>query len=295
MSPPLPNPWPPTAPQVAGHLSAHTPVARPHRRTFFLIALGGVLMVVLFGEPSVFTLLLPWVLLGGLLVYITRQRKLLRDVQVEVQRAGELTMLRHHHTALERAWRAVPRVQQWPQFHAQAAMLVGANLLALRCYESGIAAGDYLLGLIPPTHPVGQVVSLQRAAALLHEDRLTDADEALRKTAGQELNPLSDAMLAFARAYQQVKTHQVEALVERPEALPVKLRPLGFDAGHGYGLVAAAMRARGDEAGAMRWWKLATLLLPAPVIMNALPETRTLAALPPAQSLANALEKDRRG
>ncbi len=295
MNDPLPNPWPPTSRSVTGHLAAHAPVFKPHRRTLFVFGIFALLLVVVLSGPSALALLLPWVVIGGLLFYVMRQRSTLRAVQSQVQRAGELTMLRHHGKALAEAWRAVPSLRQWPQFHAQTAMLIGANLLALRCYDAGIAACDYLLKLMPPDHPAGQVLALQRASALLHEERLADADDAMRKAAQQELNPLTAAMLAYAQTYQQVKTHQADQLVGQPEALPQRVRALGYDAGYAYGLVAAAMHERDDHDQAQRWWKLATLLLPASAIMNALPETRVLAALAPAQTLAEAMENDRRG
>lgn len=289
--PPQHHTWP-TPQQVAEHLSATRPEAKPNRTLWLLIGATGLMVLALTAGPSPISILLPWVLLMALAGYVLYQRSAAGAAQRAVRRVGELTMLRHHDAGLRDAWKSLGELRKHPGLYVQAALLLSANLMATRRHEAALAAQDQLLETVPPDHPVARVVAMQRVMSLLHEERLADADAALRRSDPGNTAPLGRAMSAFARLYQSMRTNQFDQIVESPERLPQQLRPLGLDAGYGYGMVAAAMHAHGRHDEAARWWKLATLLLPASTIMNAIEETRPLAATPPARSLHEALRED---
>lgn len=283
--------WP-TSQQVMDHFLATKPQPRSNRTLIMIGVVTGLGVFAIMGGSSPLAVLLPWLLVFGLIGYVLQQRHAFAAAQKSVQRANELTMLRQHEAALRDAWRSLTQLRRYPAFYAQAALLMAANLIATRRFEAALTAHDHLLTAIPPDHPVGQVVSMQRVLALLHEDRLADAEDALRKAEASNLHTMGRAMSAIGRLYQQLRTNQLDAIVEAPEHQPDKLRPLGYDAAYGYGMIAAAMKQRGRDADAARWWKLATLLMPPATIMNAVHETRTLAATPPAQSLNAAMQRD---
>ncbi len=106
----------------------------------------------------------------------------------------------------------------------------------------------------------------------------------------------------LARLIQDVRTHHFADALETSDELIDELRPLGVEAGYGMALMAlcyhqhhrrqaehtdtdtdAASAGTGgapDTAGpsdaVARWWQRATLLLPAPVLVDRFPELKVL-------------------
>ncbi|MEM6554001.1 MAG: hypothetical protein AAF750_17940, partial [Planctomycetota bacterium] len=118
-------------------------------------------------------------------------------------------------------------------------------------------------------------------------DRLGDADEELRRVRGvvegfgevgggasqatalraEERERLA-AGYAYAGLVQDVVTHHFAEAVERGDGLVERLRPMGMEAGYGYGLMALCHWKVGDEAGARRWWTRAVLLVPGEALVG---------------------------
>ncbi len=133
---------------------------------------------------------------------------------------------------------------------------------------------------------------LQRALALLRSHRLVDADDRIRRLRGEVESVASQpggAMLAGAyrvlQLMQAVVTNHADDAIELCDDLEKMLRPLGVEAGLGYGLAARAYQVRGGREGsaseswqqAQYWWTNATMLLPAEELVNRLPELQETA------------------
>jgi len=284
---------PPSAEELQQHLTAHAPQPRRFGPWPIYLLLGLALALLLLSEPNALTVLLPWLLIGGLIFWAAWQRHLTANLQESLRRVHELTVLRRYDEAAAEAWALIPRVQRWPDHHLQATMLLTADLAALHAYEAAAAGQSYLLRFVPEGHPAGQILRLQRALALLHEDRLADADDELRQVEREKRSPLAEALHRVARMYQQLRTHRAAEVVADADQRPARLRPLAVEAGYAYGMMAAAFDRLDQSDEARRWWKLATLLLPDAAIAREAPETAGLAErYAPARSLAQCMRED---
>lgn len=284
----------PTSDQLLAHLHAHMPQAPRRWRPGVLLAIGVAVGVMLFAGPSLIAMLAPWLVVGGFLFWAQYKRREVSSLQNRLRRAREATLLRRPEEANDRAWHLIPDLVHFADFHVQAVMLMATNYMAVRAFEPAVAAQDYLIEHLPEQHPVGRVVRLQRLLGLLHEDRLSDADDQLRKLERTDLDPMGRAMLRAARMYQQIKTGHTEDAAEQIDAdsLMNDMRWAGTDGGVGYGLAAAALLAEGRADEAQTWWHRATLLLPPESITRDVPELTPLHQLRPAKTLADAMRED---
>jgi tetratricopeptide (TPR) repeat protein len=271
---------PPSPEQLQAHLRRCGPRRTVQPRQILLSICVIALAIWMLGAGHPLLSLVPWLLLVGLLIYMSvrarRQQTLLR----QVRRISELAMLRRSVEALRAAWQLLPSLSAMPQAHGQVVTVLTSVLAHLRAYETALVACDYLLPHIPPDHPASYMIRAQRLLALLHTDRLTDADDAIRNLRSAGLDPLSAAMLRTAELYRQIITrHNEDAAASADDAI-ASLQPLGVDAGFGYALLATAYFRLDDAEHARAWWRRATLLLPPAAIFDALPETSPLADLP---------------
>lgn len=192
---------------VVDYLYDHAP--EPPRQTVRLLMILGVivLVVLLMRFDGWIGWVTPWVALGGLLFWMSRQRGRWIDVQQRMQSLRELTMLRRHEAACAEAWRALPKLRHDARLHGQTAMIFAANLMGLDHYDAAIATHDYLLEHIPAEHPVAVLIRLQRVMAYLRTDQLRTADEELRALGRIPLGGFPAALHASGLLYQQIKTH----------------------------------------------------------------------------------------
>lgn len=284
--------------QLRAFIESCAPLPQRNFRLFVLLGLGALMGVVLFSGPSMIALLLPWVVVIGFFGWLYYQRRRMTEAQRSVRAVQELTVLRHHDEALHQAWRILPSLRRWADLHVQTVLLASADLMAVNAYENALAAQDYLLEHAPDDHPLARMVRLQRTMALLHDDRLADADDELRRLSRLKLGPLGQAMRRVGELYQQLKTgHHVDAVesLDDDAAFISQLRPLGVDAGYGYAMMATMYHHTGRTDAAQRWWHRATMLVAPQRLADDLPETRPLTALQPATTLAEAMEADRHG
>ena len=277
------EPWsPPTAEAVEQHLEAHRPAAAsPWTRRMPLMILGGVVVLALLLQgPAAWVL--PWAAFVGLIIYGGRRVRSQRRLERRVGRAHELAMLRYDRPALRSAWRLVPELIQKPALQHRAVLVIAQTLDRVGAYDAAIVAYDRLLEDLPEQHPGALGLKVNRAIAALHSERLSDADEALRRLRGpmeSMAGTATDAAYRFALLFQSVRTaHYAEAIEESADLLET-LRPLGIDAGYGHALLAWCHRQRNDPAAddithAQRWWRRAVTLLPAAALRTRFPEIK---------------------
>lgn len=223
---------------------------------------------------------LPWAGMIGLMIYGGQKLRKMQRLERRLERAQELAMLRHDRVALRSAWRLIPELQEHPMMQHRAILVIANGLESLGAYESAIVAYHRLLDDLSSDHPAAVHLKTRLAIASLMTDRLSDADEALRRLRGP-IEPLQagpiGATYRFASMLQAVRTaHYAEAIEESTGMLDA-LRPLGVDAGYGHALLAWCYRQRGDEGDtqqADRWWGRATRLISESQLIQRLPELR---------------------
>jgi hypothetical protein len=277
------------------HVEQHAPRAPRMGRGMVLAVLTGALIVLLLLPPSPLTSLLPWLMLGGLLFWLTQQRSQLVHAQRGVRHVMELTALRRPHDAVSVAWHLIPNLHRWPELHVQGVLLMGANLMSLRQWDAAIEAQSYLLDHLPPGHPTAHLLRAQRLMGLLREDRLADADSELRTLQRIDMDPLTAAIVKTASVMQQVKTHHdADALASVPQAdAHPTFAPMGAEAGYAHGLLALAAHRTDQPDLAQQYWTDATMLQPADRLLHDMPELQPLVDLVPSPDLGVALAEDR--
>ena len=179
--------------------------------------------------------------------------------------------------------------------------MIAHNLDQLKAFEAAITAYDYLIDHLPSTHPWSMRLRVQRIIAQLATHRLTDADEGLRRMrpkTTEMMDATTCAALRLAALIQQVRTYHWSDAAASAADLLGDLRPLGVEAGYGHALLALSYHHLADappsdgalstdaqpttaaEADKMArlWWSRATVLLPAPVLVDRFPELGALAS-----------------
>jgi hypothetical protein len=270
---------PPTAEQVQTHLERHS--LRPLAFNWAWLLLVGMCLLAAVGWSAEqnWVALAAWLLVLGLLFVLTGRVRRLRALERELVQAHELALLRRWPEALRRAWRLLPAAARVPELHGRAVALIAHTLDQLQAPEAAIIGYDYLLERLPAEHPAASQLRVQRALAHLACERLTDADDALRRLrsaaaaaqrgdesggdSGGDGPAPSDAArgaleaaratLHLANLVQCVRTGHCADAADLAPGLIAQLRPLGLDAGYGYALLALAYyelarRQRGPEA-----------------------------------------------
>lgn len=271
---------PPSPEQLQAHLQRCGPRRTVQPRQVLLAICVITLAIWMLGAGYPLLSLVPWLLLTGLLIYLSVRARRQQARLQQVRRVSELAMTRHSVQALRAAWQLLPQLSAMPQAHGQVVTVLASVLAQLRAYEASLVACDYLLPHMPPNHPASYMIRAQRVLDLLHTDRLADADDAIRNLRSADLDLLSGAMLRTAELYQQIITRHDHDAASSAEDAIASLQPLGVDAGFGYALLAMAYFRIEEVEHAGDWWRRATLLLPPAAILDALPETSPLADLP---------------
>ena len=295
MSDPAPF-TPPTAEQVVEHLDAHPPATPSKWKRLWPLAPPAFGFGAYLAAPGWVTALILLAAVGGGIGWSAWRLRLARDRQERMRKVGELAMLRCHPEALREAWRLIPESVEDPIVYGTLLMTTGRSLLELRRDDAALACYERLLQAAPKNHPAATHFGTLRAIAALFDDRLAEADDALRKLRDEDERaaPAIRAGVAFARLLQAARTYRVDELIAMGDAAIDTLRPMGVEAGYGYALMAWAHEQRRcqpreyDDTASLAergraWWRRATTLLPAEAIAFRLPETRGLgAALNPA-------------
>ncbi|MCC7408952.1 MAG: hypothetical protein IT442_12845 [Phycisphaeraceae bacterium] len=224
-------------------------------------------------------MMIAWLLLLGWFVHQSSRTRQQVELDRGVSRVQDASMLRRHPEALRLAWSLLPSLRQTPQLHARLVAMMAHDLAEVGADEAALTGLDYLLERVPREHPISQHLSLERAILMLSTDRLSDGDEAIRRLRHVRESggiPALAAMHRFAELYQMIRTNHFADAIEGEANLAEDLRPLGVEAGYGYGLMALAHyrldqwrvdvdelseTAAGLPGAAGHWWSMATLLL----------------------------------
>jgi hypothetical protein len=232
------------------------------------VLVGTLVLVVLVDHPSV--ALLPWGVLAAVWAFLHWRLMRRRQAEAAVQDVARHAMLRRHRHALRTAWNTLPTAAGYPMLRHRLIGMMAHCLDELRALGAARVAMDHLLEDLPEGHPMAIALNIQRAMIDLQTDHLADADAQLRRLRepAQQVGGVAAAGHRLALLLQDTLTgHHREALQQR-EGLVEALRPLGVDAGWGYGMMARCCQSVGASEGldgdeAARWWDRATLLIPA--------------------------------
>src|SRR5690606_19761282 len=126
-----------------------------------------------------------------------------------------------------------------------------------------IVAYDYLIDRLVPDDPAAVQFQVLRSLAQLSAERLTDADDTLRRlrgVIGRYQNTPVGAAYRLAQLLQQVRTHHYQQAIDESDTLVDALRPLGVQAGYGHALMALAHQQLAKHTqqvapdDVQRWW-----------------------------------------
>ncbi len=289
---PTPRFEPPTPEQFDEHLRNYpaNPPSKWQARAPLFVAVALIVVSLLTADPL--SGLLPWVALAWLFGHTSFRTRRAFAIETQVRRTQEIAMLRRYPEALRRGWRQLPKTVPAPMLHGQTVAMIAHCLDTMGCYDAAIVGYDYLLEHLPPGQPITVHLGVSRAAAALGAERLSDADDSIRRLRGPvepfENSPIS-AAYRLAKLTQQVRTHHFAEGVEESQGLVEALRPLGVEAGYGHALMALChyhcpapaldIDPNAPHQSAKSWWDQATLLLPPGSLLHRFPELAPLTEL----------------
>lgn len=281
---------PPTAQQLEDHLLAHPPSPPTpwQQRIPWIVAM--VLILLSFAVTGPISGLLPWIAIAWLLGHSSIRTRRALSLQARVKRTQEIAMLRRYTQALRLGWDLLPQAAISPQLHGHTVAMIAHSLDTLGHYDAAIVGYDYLLSRLPSDQPIAVHIGVSRAAAALGAERLSDADDSIRRLRGA-VEPYAHTPISAAyrlvQLTQQVRTHHFDQGVEESQGLVDDLRPLGVEAGYGHALLALCHYhhpqndndTQDHQQAARTWWQQATLLLPPDTLIKRFPELAPLTEL----------------
>ncbi len=238
---------------------------------------------------------LPWIGLGILFGSNWSRTQRAMNLEARVRDTQQVAMTRRYPAALRQAWRLLPQTTPAPNLHSQTVAMISHCLDSLGAYDAAIVGYDYLLQRLPPGEPIAVHIGVSRANAVLGAERLSDADDSIRRLRGAvEAFPDTSISAAYrlAQLAQQVRTNHFSEAVNENDDLLEALRPLGVEAGYGHALMALCHYHYPTEAEALQttepqthekarlWWDRATLLLPPKTLLQRYPELAPLTEMP---------------
>jgi len=275
---------PPTADQLDAHL--HRYAVRPASRVWlWAIVLGLPVLLILSLMMRNALVFLPLLAVIGIVLAAQWRVRKMRELERQALRVQELAMLRQHERSLRLGWTLLPQLVHLPPLHGRVVAAMAHNLDQLRCFDAAIGAYDHLVEHLHRDDPASVQFQVLRTIAQIAAERLTDADDALRRLRGS-MDHFADTAVAaayrFAQLLQQIRTHHYEQASKEADDLVAQLRPLGVHAAYGHALAALAhhelARHRGQPAPeAMRQcWSRATLLMSPQALAARYPELQPL-------------------
>lgn len=282
----------PDADQVHAHLTRHTPVPPPRWPVFVTLGVFVFSLIIAAMSSSPVAVLLPWIVAGAVVAILTVRATQIRQIDRQLERIDAAIMLRHHEQVVTNAWNLIPKLTHRGDWMGRASMAMGIAMEDLRAYDAAQTVFSVLLDWLDQNHPMRDPIQLHWTLSALQNGQLADADAMIRRLASSgavEPGSPGSAMFYLIKLLQDVRTgHAREAMDEMDDPVAT-LRPLGVEAGLGYGLLAwcCLQRARfddteqrGDWLTQMRaWWDKAVLLLPASAMVWFAHELSDLAQL----------------
>lgn len=211
------------------------------------------------------------------LPFVLRFRaKAIREEQSAVQTVMECVQLRRWPEAAAAVRAALGKPARSFALRNEALVYLSAILSRYHRFEDAIAVQNYLIDgeRVPPIMAYG--LKLGRAMAMLREDHLVDADQAI--SALRRNGPENSAGLALVEMYRHVKTgHPEDALAVFQNKIQIFRDQLGHRAADAYALAARAFDLLNRNAEAADAFTRATLLAPAIELYRRYPEVERMA------------------
>jgi hypothetical protein len=225
------------------------------------------------------------VLIGGMLAYGMVTASALRRERARIQAIDELVQLRQWDSAALGLRALMSRPMRSMVGRIQSLIFLVSVLGQRGRYADAISVQEYILNNVRMDEGTTFGLKLGRAMAMLHDERLFDADRAindLRRSAPGGERGAESGGLTLVEIYRDVKTgHPQEAIdILHKRREPVRDQ-LGHRAADVFALAARAYDLLGNETEARLWYARATLLAPAKEL-NRYPEVRILAKKYPA-------------
>ena len=208
-----------------------------------------------------------------------------RHVQREqqlVQRIEESIQLRRWSESASLLLELLSQPMRSHQSRMQSLVYLASVLSRYHQFNDAVTVYENLLdgGMVDPGTAFG--LRLGRAMALLREDRLVDANQALTELRRLDEQRQSGG-LALLEIYRDVKTgHPQEAIELFQQKRELMREQLGHRAADGYALAARAQDMLNNENAARELYDLATLLAPAVELARRYPEIAPLSGKYPA-------------
>jgi hypothetical protein len=295
VSPPSPS-APPTQPQTTPHedpafLDPNELIERSQpvpRAGIFWYMVGGFAIVVvtstIAGGKSAEAqaavrmlagLVMVFLMVGlSILTWYLAQRQ--RDEQRQLEAIEELVQLRRWPEAAVMLQAMLSAASRTPQARVQALIYLSAVLARYHRFADAMVVQQHLLDNVNLEDGTAYALRLGRAMALLHEDRLVDADRAINELRRVEGSGDS-AGLALLQIYRDVKTgHPGEAIELFSAKQPLLRKQLGHRVADAWALIAKAYDMVGHEDDARHAYHNATLLAPIAEISRKYTEVATL-------------------
>lgn len=274
---------PPQFLDVTRLIDASVPRGRPAVSWYALVALMVVAITAALtanaapAAQAVLKLLTGLVMLGvvvALGAVTSNTVKLARAEQQKVEAIEELVQLRRWDQAGAMIEALLAQSTRSQGARLQALIYLASVLARYHRFADAITVQDYLLDHAHFDPGTGQGLGLMRAMAMLHEDRLVDADKAIGDLRRQAPD---SAGLALVEIYRDVKTgHAAEAITLFDERLAAMRAQLGHRVGDAHGLIAWAHDLLGHDADAAAAFGRATLLVDAAELYRRYPEVAAM-------------------
>ena len=156
---------PPRPERFAEHLQ-RCELKAPSPLVIWAPLLAMVFLVIIAGAMgNLIGILLPWLALGGLVLFHVVRMRYLRELERRGQRVQELIVLRRYPETLREGWRLLPQVRSLPVLHTGAIAAMTQALGELGEHESAMVGYGALIDELPEDHPSLPAVRLSRAMA----------------------------------------------------------------------------------------------------------------------------------
>ncbi|MEM0914006.1 MAG: hypothetical protein AAGK09_05280 [Planctomycetota bacterium] len=277
---------PPSLDAVQALLAAYPPIPPGVWRRWVPIGLVVLALGIGLMSPPALAWLTPWPALIAAFLYVRWQAGAQQQRTSSAQRLRDLLLLRRYRDAMRLAWRTLPRMTAAPTLWAQGVGALGEALDGVGEYPAAEACYEALTDVLPADHPLRRRLAASRATLALRDDRLADADDALRRarSVATDTSPIADAELAVATLYQRVHTHHVADGGQLADESRPKLWALGVAGAYGHAMAALCYRRVGRTDDAATAWDDARALLPERVIVHRYPELAELLDAEPADA-----------
>jgi hypothetical protein len=228
----------------------------------FVQLLGAVTLVGLMG------------LMGGYTWYAVKRQ---REEQARLEAIEELVQLRRWPEAAMMLQQLLSRPTRTPSARVQGLIYLASVLGRYHRYTDAVTVQEHLLETVNLDPGTTYGLKLARAMAMLHEDRLVDADRAINELRRADGSDQSGG-LVLLEVYRDVKTgHPAEAIELFGQKLQVLRKQLGQRLADGFALIAKAYDMVGQDALAQESYSNATVLAPIAEVSRRYAEVATLA------------------